>query len=519
MNTNQIPVVSYSRFSSDMQHETSIEAQQDAINKYAAANGYTIIEDYVDRAKSATTTAKRDEFNRMIEDSKSGKFKFVIVQKFDRFARNRIDSTIAKAILEKSGVRVLSVLEPTSDTPEGELMEGMFELLAQYYSSNLGREVMKGFKVRAGKCLHNGGKPPLGYDVDPVTEKLVINESEAQTVKTIFQMYIDGHGYEDIINTLNKRGSRTKNGNEFGKNSLHDILRNKKYAGYYIYNRWDGKHNRHKEKAPEEVISIENGCPAIISEEMFNKAEKVMEQRKMSPGAKSAVKTYLLTGLIRCGECGNLMSGTQRKNGKGYMYRSYRCKHKDMVHHCSNKEIRADKIEEFVLLQLQKYIFDEKNIPAIVDGVKKQLIQHNAYVVEELRENERALKRLQNRRQNIINAIADGLMQDDFKEVLAQLKNDEKILLEHQQELTIRNPDAAFTEDDLRSMISEFSGYVLNRDIPECKKFIAQFVKQVTVYNTKIEVTLKVASILLYGADYTITKSIGRTFLPTPELQ
>ena len=68
-------------------------------------------------------------------------------------------------------------------------------------------------------------------------------------------------------------------------------------------------------------------------------------------------------------------------------------------------------------------------------------------------------------------------MQDDFKEVLAQLKNDEKILLEHQQELTIRNPDAAFTEDDLRSMISEFSGYVLNRDIPECKKFIAQFVK------------------------------------------
>lgn len=267
------------------------------------------------------------------------------------------------------------------------------------------------------------------------------------------------------------------------------------------------------------MICIENGCPAIISEEMFNKAEKVMEQRKMSPGAKSAVKTYLLTGLIRCGECGNLMSGTQRKNGKGYMYRSYRCKHKDMVHHCSNKEIRADKIEEFVLLQLQKYIFDEKNIPAIVDGVKKQLIQHNAYVVEELRENERALKRLQNRRQNIINAIADGLMQDDFKEVLAQLKNDEKILLERQQELTIRNPDAAFTEDDLRNMISEFSGYVLNRDIPECKKFIAQFVKQVTVYNTKIEVTLRVASILLYGADYTITKSIGRTFLPTPELQ
>lgn len=71
----------------------------------------------------------------MIEDSKDGGFSVVIVHKYDRFARNRLDSTVAKAILDKNGVRVISVLEPTDDTPEGELMEGMFELLAQYYSS------------------------------------------------------------------------------------------------------------------------------------------------------------------------------------------------------------------------------------------------------------------------------------------------------------------------------------------------------------------------------------------------
>ena len=143
---------------------------------------------------------------------------------------------------------IISVLEPTDDTPEGELMEGMFELLVQYYISNLGREVMKGFKVRANKCLHNGGKPPLGYDVDPATQKLVINKAEAPIVKTIFEMYVNGHGYGSIITTLNGLGCRSKSGNEFTKNFLHDILRNKKYAGYYIYNQWDGKHNRHKAK-------------------------------------------------------------------------------------------------------------------------------------------------------------------------------------------------------------------------------------------------------------------------------
>lgn len=512
-----IPVASYCRFSSDMQHETSIEAQQDAINRYAAAHGYVIVEEYVDRAKTATTTAKRDDFNRMIEDSKYGRFKYVIVHKFDRFARNRFDSTIAKSLLGNNDIRVISVLEPTDDTPEGELMEGMFELLAQYYSSNLGREVMKGFKVRAKKCLHNGGKPPLGYDVDPVTKKLVINHSEAQTVKTIFEMYLNGHGYESIINALNERGSRTKMGKEFGKNSLHEILRNKKYAGYYVYNQYDGKHNRHKEKPKDEVICIPNGCPAIISEDIFNKVADIMQSRKQTPGARSAKYPYLLTGVIRCGHCGNLMSGSQRKNGKGYLYRCYRCKHKDSVHRCPNKEIRQDRLEEFVLQQLQKHIFDEKNIPLIIEGVKQQLLEHNAYVAEELKETARTLEKLKTRKKNIINAIADGLMEDDFSEILSQIKADEVLLTARQEKLSVKSTDIPITEDDLKGMIAEFSDYVLNRNIPECKKFISQFVEQVIVYDTKIEVTLRVASFSLYGADYSITKSIGRTFLPEPK--
>ncbi len=513
--TTKIPAVCYARFSSDMQHETSIEAQLDAIYKYANSHNFEIVEEYIDRAKSATTTAKRDNFNRMIEDSKYGGFKYVIVHKFDRFARNRFDSTIAKSLLGNSGVRVVSVLEPTDDTPEGELMEGMFELLAQYYSSNLGREVMKGFKVRAKKCLHNGGKPPLGYDVDPVTKKLVINAGEAQAVKSIFEMYISGVGYNTIIKTLNERGIHTKAGNEFGKNSLHEIIRNKKYAGYFTYNQWNGKHNRHKAKPESEVICIPDGCPAIISEEMFNKAAAIMESRKRSPGANSAKRPYLLSGLVRCGCCGMPMSGNQRKNGKGYMYRSYRCKYKES-NHCS-KEIRSDKLEEFVLAQLEKHIFDEKNISLIISGIQEQLIKHNAHTAEELKETNRTLEKLKNRKKNIINAIADGLMEDDFSEILNQIKADEQLLTARLEQLNVKNPEMIINEDDLRGMISQFSEYVISRDIPECKKFINQFVESVVVYDTKVEVTLRVTSSNFYGTDYLITKSCGKTFLPQPK--
>lgn len=241
-----------------------------------------------------------------------------------------------------------------------------------------------------------------------------------------------------------------------------------------------------------------------------------MEKRKLAPGTRSAKQQYLLSGLVRCGHCGFAMSGNQRKNSKGYLYRSYRCKFKQSKP-CCNKEIRADKLEEFILAQLEKYIFDEKNIPDIIKGVESQLIEQNAYVVEEIKTTNRTLERLRNRRKNIVNAIANELMQEDFNEILTQIRDDEAQLTKHLSNLTVNNPEMHITEDDLREMIAEFSVYVRTRNIPECKKFIDQFVKQVTVYENKVEVTLRVAPPSLSGEEYTITKCIGRQFMSAPK--
>ncbi len=76
----------------------------------------------------------------------------------------------------------------------------------------------------------SGGTPPLGYNVD-TDKKYVVNEAEARAVRIIFDMYAANHGYGDIIAALNKEGYKTKTGRPFGKNSLHEILKNKKYAG------------------------------------------------------------------------------------------------------------------------------------------------------------------------------------------------------------------------------------------------------------------------------------------------
>ena len=151
----------YARFSSNNQRDESIDAQERAIRKYAEENDIEIVEEYIDRAKTGTND-RREEFQRMRRDSDTGDFEVVIVHKLDRFARKRYDSAVYRKALSDNGVKLLSVLEQFSDTPEGIIFEGMSEAMSEYYSANLSREVKKGQYENAIACKHTGGYAPLG---------------------------------------------------------------------------------------------------------------------------------------------------------------------------------------------------------------------------------------------------------------------------------------------------------------------------------------------------------------------
>lgn len=255
---NTVRAVLYARFSSDNQRQESITAQIEAMEAYAAQRGITIIDQYVDSAKSGTTD-RRPSFQRMIKDSSKGLFDAVMVHKLDRFARNKYDSAIYKQKLKVNCVNLISVTENLDGSPESIILESVLEGMAEYYSQNLAREVMKGLNQNAKHALHTGGVPPLGYDV--VEKKLVINVNEAEAVRVIFSMFLDGYSYTQISDELNRRGYKTKLGNNFGKNSLFEILHNEKYTGVYIYNRCASKNangfrNNHINKSEEDVTRI-----------------------------------------------------------------------------------------------------------------------------------------------------------------------------------------------------------------------------------------------------------------------
>ena len=235
-----------------------------AINEYADKNNIKIVNQFIDRAKSATSD-KRPEFQNMIKfcEADTTGISMVIVHKLDRFSRDKYDSAMYKQKLKVKGIRVVSVLENLDNSPESLILESVIEGMAQYYSANLAREVAKGQRENGLRAMHNGGDAPLGYDVTN-DKRYAINKEEAQAVKIIFDMYVNGYSYSNIIDKLNDLGYKTKRGNKFGKNSLHGILSNEKYTGVYVFNKTqrkgiNGKRNGHKQKSEDEIIKVEGG--------------------------------------------------------------------------------------------------------------------------------------------------------------------------------------------------------------------------------------------------------------------
>ncbi len=324
-------VVLYMRYSSDRQNEQSIEGQRHEIEKYCQRNGYNIIGEYIDRALTATKDAeKRIEFQRMIRDSEKKLWQAVIVYKLDRFARNRFDSATYKAKLKKNGVRLISATENITDNPEGIILESVLEGMAEFYSKELSQKITRGMHECALKCNSTGGHISLGYKI--VDKKLVIDETKAPIVRKAFSMYAAGFTVADICKSLNNEGYRTKTGSKFNKNSFHTMFKNKKYIGQYKFM----------------DIVIENGVPALIDIETFEKVQERLKKNAQAPARGKAIVDYMLSGKLICGHCNELMIGTASTGHTGKKYFYYTCNGRRR-HECKKTPIRKEFIEKAVV--------------------------------------------------------------------------------------------------------------------------------------------------------------------------
>lgn len=425
--------VIYARYSSSGQREESIERQVEICKNFAQKNNYKIIDTYIDRALSGRTD-KRPNFLKMISDSKTHLFDYVIVYRLDRFSRDRYDSAIYKRKLQDNNVKVLSALENITDDPNGALIESIYEGMAEFYSRELSEKVTMGMRQNANKGISNGGSIPLGIRLNENRE-LEIDPKTAIIVKDIFEMYASGKNMKEIVDYLNKKGYKTSAGNSFKINSLHRILTNKKYNGYYVY----------------DDILIENAIPKLIDDNTFEKCQKRMQNNKKAPAKSKAPEEYLLTGKLFCGHCNEQMIGFSGygKNKNKYCY--YMCK-SGKKKECKTKLTSKDLLESTVINETLKILTDT-NIEKIAKKIVKLCEKNNSSNIR-LKSLEIEQQKIEKEIENLVKVLEKGMIDDIIITRISNKKN-ELDIIQHQIE----------SEKILKSMIS----------FEEVKKFLVSF--------------------------------------------
>ena len=384
--------VVYARYSSHSQGEQSIEGQIAAARTYAAARGYTIVHEYIDRAMTGRND-NRDEFQQMLSDCAKKQFQVIIVWKVDRFGRNREEITFNKHRARKHGVRVEYVAETMPDGPEGVILESVLEGMAEYYSLQLSQNIKRGNREAAKKGQFTGGRVPLGYKLSP-EHKFVIDPDSAPIVRRIYSMYAEGWTITEIISQLNKEGLHTSQGKPFTKNSLRTVLKNEKYIGIYDF------------KGGE--IRMEDAVPAIVDKDTYYKVQKLLSVNQRAPAARWSRADYLLTDKLFCGSCGAQMVGESGTSKTGAKYNYYLCANHKRAKSCARKAIRQDWIEDYVMEQVQGLVMDDEAIQFITDRVwdfylaQDQRREKIKGLEAQLRETETAMN-------NLIRAVENGL--------------------------------------------------------------------------------------------------------------
>lgn len=484
--------VIYARYSSDNQREESIDAQIRAATEYATRNGHTIVKVYPDQAKTATSD-NRPHFQQMIKDSALGSFDCVIVHKLDRFARDRYDSAYYKRELKKNNVCLLSVLENLDDSPESIILESVLEGMAEYYSKNLAREVMKGMRETALQCKHTGGKPPLGYNVTP-DKSYVINLHEAEAVKLIFNLYSSGYGYKPIIATLKEKGYKTKTGRDFTQASLHDIICNEKYAGVYIFNRASskigGKRNNHKSKDESEIIKIAGGMPAIISDELFASVQKKMKNNKMNAQNK-AKEVYLISGKIVCGCCGAAMVGHTSHSGRNKTkYSTYYCGERYRTKNCNQKPINKSFVEGIAINDLKQKLLNPKCINRLAEKLIEHYEKSKVEDKKDIKAFEKKLADIQKKLDNIVSAIADGLYNQSMKATMDKLEKEKSDISIRIGETRCKLKATSLDKAMIIAYLEKDVTALENKNPDDLKKIIQTYVEKVVIHEEYVEVFL-----------------------------
>ena len=394
--------VAYARYSSAGQRDVSIEQQLADIRAFASREGYTIVHEYADHARSGfKDVTARTAFQSMISAAADGSYDTIIAWKVDRFGRNREDSAIYKGKLRRFGVRVLYAMEPIPEGSAGVLLEGMLEATAEWYSRQLSENVTRGMTDNAHRCLYNGTRI-LGYTRGS-DGRYALQPEEAAVVRNIFDLYRSGFSAARICRQLNDQGVRTSRGKKFAPEGLMRIITNERYTGVYIWG----------------SIRVPGGMPAIIEQSTFEEAQRM--KGKTARHVEQGSVDFLLTGRAFCGHCGAAMIGDSGTSKTGTRHYYYSCQAHKARKGCDKRSVSKDYLESCVVDFVLDHVLSDEQIEKTADAVMALQAEEMKRSPLAAMESERS--EIQKKIENVNRAIASGIWNASTSAMLKDLED------------------------------------------------------------------------------------------------
>jgi len=382
----------YTRKSTDEgleQEFNSLDAQRESAESYIASQrheGWACLPDRYDDGGFTGGNMERPALKRLLADIQAGRIDCIVVYKVDCLSRSLLDFARIMETLEKHSVSFVSVTQQFNTTSSmGRLTLNILLSFAQFEREIISERTRDKMRAARRKGKWTGGRPVLGYDVDPKGGKLIVNDDEAARVRAIFELYMEREALLAVVKELDTRGwcnklwvtrkGREAGGRPFTKTTLYKPLTNVTYVGKLTCNKecHDGEH------------------PAIIDMKVYERVQALLRRNGRSGGSHVRNRFgALLKGILRCAPCSCAMTHTFTKKGNR-RYRYYVClmAQKRGWHTCPTKSVPALEIEKFVVDQIRGLGRDD----ALVAETIRQAREQSQDGIEALEAERKALER------------------------------------------------------------------------------------------------------------------------------
>lgn len=425
-------VTYYARVSSESDEqrnslENQIRYYEDLIRKN---NAWTFVPGYIDEGLSGISTKHRENFNRMVDDAQFDKFDLIITKEISRFARNTLDSIQYTRQLLSDGVGVFFQNDNINTLDEdSELRLSIMSSIAQDELRKLSSRVKFGHQQAIRQNVVLGNSRIFGYRKDQ--KRLVIDETEAPMVRELFERYAtDRYSMKQLETLFWEKGYRNLNGNKIAHSTMSGMISNPKYKGYYVGNKVkvvDMFTKKQKFLPPEEWVMFKDETgeivPAIVSEELWNKANGILKRRSEDVKNRQGICNHanLLTGKLWCTHCGQPYYRRESKDRSGRKNSKWLCsgKIKNGADSCASFAIYEEEIKPVLYEVFRDTKADADAMIAEYVRMYNELTRNGA-LPQKIEEQQKIIDLANRKKNKLLQLVADdSVTHADFKSMTA----------------------------------------------------------------------------------------------------